>query len=70
MNHNSANHVEEIPNRAKRKAKVKGTQAMRLRKARIIAPRLAKPAFSMRDGALKHTRARLRLIMVVRMETP
>ncbi|OGO22552.1 MAG: hypothetical protein A2144_02370 [Chloroflexi bacterium RBG_16_50_9] len=53
----------------RRNASVRGTQAQRLRNARVIAPFLVRPMRSRMAGALIHTRERLRLTRVVKIET-
>jgi len=52
-----------------RNARMRGTQAQRLRNARAIAPFLVRPSRSIKAGALRHIRERLRFISVVRTET-
>jgi hypothetical protein len=67
--HNTANQAGVIPRSESRNATTSGTQAMRFMNDKVTAPFFVRPSFSIRAGALTHISDRLRLMIVVRMDT-
>jgi len=67
--HSTAIHTGAIPNRDNINIITSGIHVIMLTNARITAPLLVRPIFSMRAGAFRHITERHRLTIVASTET-